>query len=63
MIEWDHYDIYSRRTLYGCGSTFMPMVFGILQEHLGIGIMPSYLLIFAVLNIALLETAYRRVDV
>ena len=45
------------------GSTFMPMVFGILQEHLGIGIMPAYLLIFAVLNIALLETAYRRVDV
>ena len=44
------------------GSTFMPMVFGILQEHLGIGIMPAYLLIFAVLNIALLETAYRRVD-
>ena len=44
------------------GSTFMPMVFGILQEHLGIGIMPAYLLIFAVLNIALLEAAYRRVD-
>ena len=44
------------------GSTFMPMVVGILQEHLGIGIMPAYLLIFAVLNIALLETAYRRVD-
>ncbi len=41
------------------GSTFMPMVFGILQQHIGIGIMPSYLLIFAVLNIGLLEKSYR----
>ena len=37
------------------GSTFMPTVFGILQEHIGIGIMPLYLLIFAFLNIGLLE--------
>lgn len=40
------------------GSTFMPMVFGILQQHIGIGIMPFYLLIFAVLNISMLERAY-----
>lgn len=40
------------------GSTFMPMVFGILQQHIGIGIMPVYLLIFALLNIGLLERTY-----
>lgn len=40
------------------GSTFMPMVFGNIQQHIGIGIMPVYLLVFAVLNIGLLERAY-----
>ena len=40
------------------GSTFMPMVFGNLQQHIGIGIMPFYLLIFAVLNIGMLEKTY-----
>lgn len=40
------------------GSTFMPMVFGNLQQHIGIGIMPVYLLIFAVLNIGMLERTY-----
>lgn len=40
------------------GSTLMPMVFGHLQQHIGIGIMPVYLLIFAVMNIGLLERAY-----
>ncbi len=40
------------------GSTFMPMVFGILQQKIGIGIMPVYLLIFAIMNIALLERTY-----
>ena len=44
------------------GSTFMPMVFGHLQQAIGIGIMPLYLLIFAALNIGLLETAYRYVS-
>lgn len=44
------------------GSTFMPMVFGHLQQTIGIGIMPLYLLIFAALNIGLLETAYRYVS-
>ncbi len=40
------------------GSTFMPMVFGHLQQHIGIGIMPFYLIIFAVLNISMLERTY-----
>ena len=40
------------------GSTFMPMVFGNMQQHIGIGIMPFYLLIFAVLNISMLERTY-----
>ncbi len=44
------------------GSTFMPMVFGILQEKIGIAVMPVYLLIFAVLNISLLEVTYRKSD-
>ncbi|MBQ9503634.1 MAG: hypothetical protein IJU93_01345 [Lachnospiraceae bacterium] len=34
---------------------------GILQEALGIGIMPVYLLIFALLNMAFLELAYKRI--
>lgn len=41
------------------GSTFMPTVFGIIQQHIGIGIMPWYLLIFACLNIGLLEYSYK----
>jgi fucose permease len=40
------------------GSTFMPMVFGNIQEKVGIGIMPFYLLIFAILNIVMLERTY-----
>ena len=40
------------------GSAFMPMVFGNIQEHTGIGIMPFYLLFFAVLNLGLLELTY-----
>lgn len=40
------------------GSTFMPMIFGNIQEEIGIGIMPFYLLIFAVLNIWMLERTY-----
>ena len=43
------------------GSTLMPMVFGNLQQHLGIGIMPVYLLIFALLNISMLEITYRKI--
>lgn len=40
------------------GSTFMPMVFGLLQQQIGIGVMPFYLLIFALINITLLERTY-----
>ena len=42
-------------------STFMPMIFGQLQQTVGIGIMPAYLLIFAALNIGMLEIAYRKI--
>lgn len=41
------------------GSTFMPMIFGHIQHAAGIAIMPFYLLIFAVLNIGMLELTYR----
>ncbi|MBR1752179.1 MAG: MFS transporter [Ruminococcus sp.] len=41
------------------GSTFMPMVFGHIQQAVGIGIMPIYLAVFAMLNIGMLEYAYR----
>ena len=43
------------------GSTFMPMIFGHIQQAVGIGIMPVYLIIFAALNIGLLEIAYRKI--
>ena len=42
------------------GSTFMPMVFGHLQQAVGIGVMPVYLLLFAAMNIGMLELAYRK---
>ncbi len=42
------------------GSTFMPLVFGYLQQAVGIGILPLFLLFFALLNIVMLELAYRR---
>ena len=41
------------------GSTFMPMVFGLLQQMVGISVLPVYLLIFLALNIGLLEVTYR----
>ena len=44
------------------GSTFMPMVFGKLQQAAGIWIMPLYLILFAVLNIAFLEWSYRKMS-
>ena len=43
------------------GGTLMPLVFGHIQQSVGIGIMPAYLLLFAVMNIGLLEIAYRRI--
>ena len=44
------------------GSTFMPMVFGHIQQAVGIGIMPVYLTVFVVLNIGMLEYAYKRIE-
>ena len=44
------------------GSTFMPMVFGHLQQAIGIVIMPLYLLFFALLNLSMLEIAYRKIN-
>ncbi len=41
------------------GSTFMPMIFGQLQQRIGIGFMPLYLLVFLLMTIILLETAYK----
>ncbi len=43
------------------GSTFMPTIFGQLQQSVGIRIMPAYLLLFATLNIGMLEIAYRKI--
>lgn len=43
------------------GSTFMPMVFGKLQQAVGIWIMPLYLTLFAFLNIVFLEFAYQKI--
>ena len=43
------------------GSTFMPMVFGHVQQAVGIGIMPAYLAVFAAVNIVMLEFAYKRI--
>ena len=43
------------------GSTFMPMIFGILQQNVGIQIMPLYLLMFTLFNFGLLEAAYRAI--
>ncbi len=41
------------------GSTFMPMIFGQLQQRIGIGFMPLYLLVFLLMTTVLLEVAYR----
>ena len=43
------------------GNTFMPMVFGNLQQALGIWVMPYFLLVFALINIGLLEYSHKLV--
>ncbi|MBR3353974.1 MAG: MFS transporter [Oscillospiraceae bacterium] len=43
------------------GSTFMPMVFGQVQQKAGIRIMPFYLLVYALMNIGFLELAYSQI--
>lgn len=45
------------------GSTFMPMIFGLLQQKIGIAIMPTYLLIFAIINFGMLELTYSKINV
>lgn len=44
------------------GSTFMPTVFGKLQQAVGIWIMPLYLAVFAFLNIVFLEWSYVKIN-
>ena len=44
------------------GSTFMPMVFGHIQQAVGIRIMPLWLLLFAALNLSMLEITYRKIQ-
>ena len=41
------------------GSCLMPMLFGIIQQYLGIWIMPLYILFFLILNISMLEISYK----
>ena len=43
------------------GSTFMPTVFGKIQQAAGIWIMPLYLTLFAILNVVFLELAYQKI--
>ena len=45
------------------GSTFMPMIFGLIQQKIGIAIMPTYLLIFAIINFVMLELTYSKIKV
>ena len=45
------------------GSTFMPMIFGLLQQKIGIAIMPTYLMIFAIINFGMLELTYSKIKV
>ena len=43
------------------GSTFMPMVFGLIQQRIGIGVMPFYLILFLLMNFGFLEHTYRKI--
>jgi len=40
------------------GSTLMPMVFGHIQQSIGVTVLPIYVLIFAVINIVFIEWTY-----
>lgn len=44
------------------GATFMPMVFGVIQENIGIWVMPVLIAVFAAMNISFLEIAYRKIS-
>lgn len=43
-----------------CGSTFMPMVFGHLQQAVGIWTMPFYITFFMLVNFVFLELSYKQ---
>lgn len=43
------------------GSTFMPTIFGRLQQAIGIWVMPFYLLLFAFVNVVFLEWTYHKI--
>ena len=43
------------------GSMLMPTVFGLLQQSLGMWIMPYYLLVFAIMLVVFIELTYRRI--
>ena len=43
------------------GSTFMPMVFGLIQQRIGIAVMPFYLILFLLMNFGFLEHTYRKI--
>lgn len=45
------------------GAMLMPMIFGELQQAIGIGIMPLCLVFFALLNFVFLELTYRKITV
>lgn len=42
------------------GSTLMPMIFGRLQQRIGVTVLPVYVLIFCVMNIVFIEWAYKK---
>ncbi|MBQ0079247.1 MAG: MFS transporter [Eubacterium sp.] len=43
------------------GSTFMPMLFGNLQQIIGIGCLPGVILMVTIINIVFLEMTYRKI--
>lgn len=44
------------------GNTLMPMLFGQIQQWIGISIMPYYMMTFALINFVFLELAYRWIE-
>lgn len=42
-----------------CGSTLMPPLFGLLAQHISVGLYPYYLLLFAVLMLCMTELLNR----
>ena len=44
------------------GSTIMPPVFGLIANHISIGLLPIYLTVFIILMLYMLEKTYRQID-